>query len=829
MLDEAAVLSALAQISGPGQVFEVRVLDGTDGSSSWPATFSGYFNDPHKVVESLQKLRSATGVYLTVNPVNSALLARANNRLRKAGKGDSTSDKDVLCRRWLLVDTDPVRPSGISATAAEHDLAIERARTIRAFLSSLGWPEPILADSGNGGHLMYRVDLPCDDDGMTARCLDALSKRFSDDQVSLDTTVHNPARIWKLYGTLAAKGDSVPERPHRLARILESPNELQVIPVERLAELSQPAPKEEKLAQSSANGQIQGFDLESFIHRYQLDVSNSEDWSGKQGVGRRWTFNRSPICDHHDGAAYLLQHGSGAISAGCHHNSCSWNWSDLRKQLEPVSETSTNKEKTRVSVTQTELRKKKRTVLDPYQPFPVDQLPSVIGEYVQEVATAIGCDESFIALPILACVARAIGNSRVIRLKNGWNEPAIVWAAIVGKSGTHKTPALLSATHFLNQRQQKEIERFEAAEEIYARDLANYEREFALWKRSKGDTPPPEKPKEPFLKRFVVSDITIEAMADRLAKQFDGVLVVRDELAGWVNGIGEYKGAKSSDNGHWLATWSAAPMTVDRKTGERKTLYIPRAAVSVVGGIQPGVLRTAMGKEHMQDGMCARLLLAMPDGRKVQWTERTVSFGTSQLLAEMFDRLIGLEPAWDDEGRDVPYVLGLTPEAKTAWVDYYNRHRDEQVGLDGDLAAAWSKLEAYTARFALLFQLCSWASGDEVSDTEIDEVSMRAAIAVSDWFGREARRVYAVLSESEEARNDRELLDLIRRKGGRLTSRDLKASSRRFTSAEEAEAALQVFVQDGLGTWEFIPPGDKGGRPTRVFQLLESVCVTETS
>ena len=78
----------------------------------------------------------------------------------------------------------------------------------------------------------------------------------------------------------------------------------------------------------------------------------------------------------------------------------------------------------------------------------------------------------------------------------------------------------------------------------------------------------------------------------------------RDELAGWLGGIAEYKGGKGSDLGHWLACWSAVPLTVDRKTGAVKMLHVPRAAVSIVGGIQPGVLRAAIGREHLQDGLC---------------------------------------------------------------------------------------------------------------------------------------------------------------------------------------------------------------------------------
>ncbi len=92
--------------------------------------------------------------------------------------------------------------------------------------SGVGWPEPILADSGNGAHLLYRIDLPANDDGLVKRVLEGLAFRFDDAEVRVDTTTHNPARIWKLYGTLAAKGDDTDERPHRLARLTYVPEQL---------------------------------------------------------------------------------------------------------------------------------------------------------------------------------------------------------------------------------------------------------------------------------------------------------------------------------------------------------------------------------------------------------------------------------------------------------------------------------------------------------------------------------------------------------------------------------------------------------------------------
>jgi hypothetical protein len=190
-----------------------------------------------------------------------------------------------------------------------------------------------------------------------------------------------------------------------------------------------------------------------------------------------------------------------------------------------------------------------------------------------------------------------------------------------------------------------------------------------------------------------------------------------------------------------------------------------------------------------------------------------------------------LEPGVDLEGDPEPQALEMTPEAKALWVDYYNRHRAEGAELDDDLAAAWSKLEAYTARFALIFQLCSWTAGDAQGE-EVDETSMATAIELSDWFGGEAKRVYGLFAESDQDAQRRELVELIQRKGGRTTARELAHGSRRYRGAGDAEAALEGLLKIGWGRWVVEPTG---GRPAQVFVLNaahsghgnESVSTTE--
>jgi hypothetical protein len=294
---------------------------------------SGYFDSVDKLINALSEVTSAEGVYVTPNPVDRALLARANNRITKANK--TTTDQDITRRRWLLVDCDPVRPAGISATDEEHDHAIRRARAVSAYLRDAGWPDPILADSGNGTHLLYRIDLPVDDNGLVKRCLEALAAQFDDEKVKIDKSVHNPARIWKLYGTRACKGDSTTERPHRMSRILSTPDSIQVVESDKLeclaASLSiQAAPQKQPLDKRQA------FDIDAFIARHKLDVAEPKETT----YGRVWQIRTSPLCEHHNDGPFLIQFSNGAIAASCHHNSCEWTWHDLRANYDPATRTS---------------------------------------------------------------------------------------------------------------------------------------------------------------------------------------------------------------------------------------------------------------------------------------------------------------------------------------------------------------------------------------------------------------------------------------------------------------------------------------------------------
>jgi hypothetical protein len=165
------------------QAVELRALN-VALPNGGKTTFSGFYDRDgldQMANHALDLTADAEGVYFTLNPVDPSLLARRYNRAAPAR--DTSSDADVLTRRWLLVDADPVRKSGISATAEEKRLAWQTMRAAHAWLQGKGWPGPVLADSGNGYHLLYRIDLPSDDGGLVKHMLEALAARFDSDGV----------------------------------------------------------------------------------------------------------------------------------------------------------------------------------------------------------------------------------------------------------------------------------------------------------------------------------------------------------------------------------------------------------------------------------------------------------------------------------------------------------------------------------------------------------------------------------------------------------------------------------------------------------------------
>jgi archaellum biogenesis ATPase FlaH len=332
----------------PGEVREVRIPNARyGGPARLFGTVSGYFDDEDRFVTAVTALtgRDCEAVYVTLNPVKRDLLARAANRLVNSAK-NTTTDADVICRTKILIDIDPRRPSGVSATDTERIAAVRVRDQVAAFLLDLWGTHPVYsAMTGNGGGLVYQIDLPNDADSLNlvTGMLKALASQFDDSEVSIDQSVANAARITKVIGTIAAKGDDTPSLDRRWRRATaDFPTDPRVVTREQLQMLAGLSPsierRSERVAEVGEDDDVLGRANNHGVRNWTvLDLLAEHDLVAREVEKPYGTIYELDHCltstDHADGAA-IVELSSGALAYRCHHNSCAdRTWTDARSAL----------------------------------------------------------------------------------------------------------------------------------------------------------------------------------------------------------------------------------------------------------------------------------------------------------------------------------------------------------------------------------------------------------------------------------------------------------------------------------------------------------------
>jgi len=258
----------------PGDVREVRAPK-HDGRN----TLSGYYDDPARLAADVAPWDGRANLYLTLNPVDPALMARAQGDRIDPRAQATTSDADVVARRWLAVDVDPDRPSGVSATDDERAAALATARAIADHLHAQGWGWGVVVDSGNGYWLLYRTELPNDDDSrrLVEGFLRYLAAMFGSPAAKVDGTVGNAARIGPLVGTMKVKGRDLPDRPHRRTSLVHVPEALTPVPADAIARLVPPEPAREPAGAGQDHGWVRRW-LDHNGVDYRETVRNGVPW-----------------------------------------------------------------------------------------------------------------------------------------------------------------------------------------------------------------------------------------------------------------------------------------------------------------------------------------------------------------------------------------------------------------------------------------------------------------------------------------------------------------------------------------------------------------------
>ncbi len=303
----------------------------------------------HNVIKSLAMdwcANDAKGVYFTLNPVKPTAVNVKLNEEHRLTKGIATTDESIKERSWILVDIDPNRePKDTSSTDEEHTLAQVIAKRIALHLQNEGWPLPVIADSGNGAHLLYACDPTLEIGNYLSDALNALAYLFNADNAEIDVKVFNASRITRFYGTKARKGEDTNNRPHRYSRILEIPEDIEKVTLDQIKELAKQYPKEmftESVPSNMAQERFAQLDL--WIRRHKLSLRGPIPY---QNTGRKWIFAVCPFNESHiDDSAYIAQFSNGAISAGCMHKSCAdKKWKDLVELYGPLNDKTESKDR----------------------------------------------------------------------------------------------------------------------------------------------------------------------------------------------------------------------------------------------------------------------------------------------------------------------------------------------------------------------------------------------------------------------------------------------------------------------------------------------------
>jgi hypothetical protein len=294
----------------------------------------GYFRDYKNLAElahAVDEESKPEAVYILLNQCNNDLYARSADCLCASPK--STTDADIIRYKNLLIDIDPKRAAGISSTDQQLKCAIAKARIIRDELSILGWPLPLMASSGNGAHLIYKIDLEPvpENTELLKKVLNALAHTYDDEKTVVDTTVFNPSRITKLYGTVARKGSNTTERPYRCSQIIDIPEESQTVIVGLLKQIIDIAPEQQPTEQvhRQMDDSTQNFNVQQYLEDYGWQVIKTEP----HGTSTLYCLEQCVFNSSHKGnEAAIGQKENGELFYQCFHASCKGKtWYDARE------------------------------------------------------------------------------------------------------------------------------------------------------------------------------------------------------------------------------------------------------------------------------------------------------------------------------------------------------------------------------------------------------------------------------------------------------------------------------------------------------------------
>jgi len=451
--------------------------------------------------------------------------------------------------------------------------------------------------------------------------------------------------------------------------------------------------------------------------------------------------------------------------------------------------------------------------LPPVDAFPVDVLPTAVGNLVIQGADSIGCPHDFLGVPVLAIAGGAVGRSVSLMLKNGYFASTIIFGACIGPPSDGKTPALKAVAAAI-----RKIDDALAAEHAQAIQRWNDTCDQAGPDKKKTKPPPPPRPR-----RIDVDDITMEALPLILADNPRGLIMIRDELTALILGMDQFKGGKGNDRSNAIKLWSGESIKKDRVNHENNIpVRSPHPSLTIVGGLPPDMLGELLDPKGRSDGFIDRFLLDYPDPLPVAcWSDKGIPEAITDewcaIVARLWYRTLNVK-----EGRLVPHVASFTPAGKARWEALYNAHKDEMNADDFPpaLRGPWGKFREYAGRLTLILALLHHAADPTADPQIVPKVGPRDvenAWKLISYFKSHARRVRVAISCGRGIGGGYVVKAIVEwiRSGSRqsFSERDIKQARRWIGLSELADALSFLVHVNAIRAHAVSPIKPKGGHP----------------
>lgn len=408
--------------------------------------------------------------------------------------------------------------------------------------------------------------------------------------------------------------------------------------------------------------------------------------------------------------------------------------------------------------------------------FPLEIFPEPIQSYLLECNRTLNSSIDYMGCSLMWLISVCVGNSISIEPKKGWQEPAQLWMAIVGKAGWGKTPSIKQIINPLQRLNAKKVKK-------YYKELEKFNFYDNLTKTEKKEH---EEVKKPNKNQFIANDITIEALVDLHQESDNSVGVFKDELAGWIKDMNKYK--EGSDLEFWLSTWSGSPVILTRIT--RSGSFIENPFIPILGGIQPTILESFNTSQNKENGFMDRLLLCYPDMKVDYFSEEEMEYETlnwyNDSIINFYDLINNGLVERGEDGEILPRVAVLSEEAKRTYIKRDNEITDMQNDVDENeyLKSMLPKQKAYILRFALLIHVFSEYFEDTGDVLEISDANIKKAIKLSDYFIAMAKKIK---NSSNEKNEYKRIIQLNKNKNNKEQVKALYQIDKTFNQTEVAE------------------------------------------